>query len=59
MKCKKHGEHGHTLHLSIAVQPVIKDKYGKEVELEPYDRGETFCIECLCEFLKNKIGVMK
>lgn len=60
MICKKHGDIGNrTMKFSIPIQPVIKGKGGKDVELEPYNKKKTFCLECLVEFLEKKIGIVK
>ncbi len=60
MKCKKHGEIGDmTIKFIIPIQPIGVRKNGEEVELKPYDRGGEFCLECLVNFLKKKIGIVK
>ena len=57
--CKKHGDIGNrTIEFSFPIQPVIKQK-GKDIKLEPYDVGKTFCLECLMVFLEKKIGVVQ
>ena len=57
--CKKHGDiSNRTIEFSFPIQPIIKRRSGKEIELEPYDRGKTFCLECLMDFLEKKIGVV-
>jgi len=60
MKCKKHGDIGsHTIRLQYDVFPFVLDKNGREVDLPSYGIGKTFCLQCLMDFLEEKIGTVK
>ncbi len=55
--CRKHGEISaqDTITLSVQVQPYIASH--PDTELDPVEKGHTFCMECLNELLKKEIGV--